>query len=171
MCPGRILTALPIFSVLLILKKYISLGRNHKAVIGLKKKKKTIITFLKQEMGRPHPERRLSHRVMKGAKWPLLLPGSITWKSESPRTLLWGKVTQPSAWVFGIFIFENYVGFLFIAVRIPSPEKFSERWQTKRPGLTNRSITMVWSHTWWISYFNFVTGLADFENPSNTIKL
>lgn len=146
-------------------------GQKPQGCHRFKKKKKTIITFLKQEMGRPHPERRLSHRVMKGAKWPLLLPGSITWKSESPRTLLWGKVTQPSAWVFGIFIFENYVGFLFIAVRIPSPEKFSERWQTKRPGLTNRSITMVWSHTWWISYFNFVTGLADFENPSNTIKL
>lgn len=43
--PSKILTGLTILGILLILKKYISLGRNHWAVIDLKKKE--IITFLK----------------------------------------------------------------------------------------------------------------------------
>lgn len=62
MRPSRSLIGLPIWGILLILKKIHQSGQKPQRCHRFKKKKKTIITLLKQEMGRSHLEQRLSRR-------------------------------------------------------------------------------------------------------------
>lgn len=61
MRPSRSLIGLPVWGILLILKKIHQSGQKPQGCHRFKKKK-TIITLLKQELGRSHPEQRLSHR-------------------------------------------------------------------------------------------------------------
>lgn len=80
------------------------------------------MTLPKQEMQGSHPEQRLSTQCEEGDRQTAAVPPRLCPPRVSSRPRLCLELNSLSG-QHGFLVFENYMGFLSVALRIPSTEK------------------------------------------------
>lgn len=97
------------------------------------------MTLPKQEMQGSHPEQRLSTQCEEGDRQTAAVPPRLCPPRVSSRPRLCLELNSLSG-QHGFLVFENYMGFLSVALRIPSTEKI--HWGN-RPSITHGLVTYV----------------------------